>query len=160
MKAAIIAALVAALVSAAAATATTSGLITGKQIKNCSIGTVDLSAKAKQALRGQRGPRGFAGIPGATGPAGAPGANGGFDPANVHVVKGATFTIAPDTLGQGQVSCPSGEVALNGSWTTVAGGVAEVFVNLVGGTTYFISVWNHGQFTSAEVTPYVVCAGK
>jgi hypothetical protein len=47
MKAAIIAALVAALVSAAAATATTSGLITGKQIKNCSIGTVDLSARRR-----------------------------------------------------------------------------------------------------------------
>jgi hypothetical protein len=63
VKSIIIAAIVAALVSATAATAA-SGLITGAQIKNGSIGLVDLSANAKRALKGQRGP---AGPPGATG---------------------------------------------------------------------------------------------
>ena len=37
--------------------AATSGLITGAQIKNGTIGLLDLSASAKQSLKGQRGPQ-------------------------------------------------------------------------------------------------------
>ena len=51
-------------------------LITGKQIKNGSIGLVDLSADTKSALKGNRGPAGRAGLPGPAGPQGSQGAKG------------------------------------------------------------------------------------
>jgi hypothetical protein len=57
MKSAIIAAIVAMLVSAASATA--AFVVTSKNIKNGTIQTVDISANAKRALKGNRGPRGL-----------------------------------------------------------------------------------------------------
>jgi hypothetical protein len=54
-------------------------IVTSKNIKNGTIQTVDISAKAKRALKGNRGPRGFQGargLPGATGPAGPKGDTG------------------------------------------------------------------------------------
>lgn len=77
MKAALIAGIVASLV--AAATATAAFVVTSKNIKNGTIQTVDISAKAKRALKGNRGPRGFtgaAGLRGVTGPQGPAGAKG------------------------------------------------------------------------------------
>jgi hypothetical protein len=56
--------------------ATAAGLITGKQIRNHTIGVVDLKRTAQKALRGQRGvqgPAGPAGPQGPPGPAGLPG---------------------------------------------------------------------------------------
>src|SRR4051812_9687815 len=50
-----------------------------KQVKDRSLGVVDLSRKAAKALRGQTGPpgeRGATGAAGATGPAGSNGTNG------------------------------------------------------------------------------------
>src|SRR4051794_37439904 len=44
--------------------------ITGKQIKNGSIGTKDLSAAARASLRGQQGPPGAPGAKGDQGPVG------------------------------------------------------------------------------------------
>jgi hypothetical protein len=52
------------------------GLITGKQIRNHTIGLVDLKRTARKALRGERGlqgPAGPAGPQGPPGPAGVPG---------------------------------------------------------------------------------------
>jgi hypothetical protein len=59
----------------AAGTAGASSLITGKSIKDGSIGTKDLSKKARKALAGKTGPRGAAGARGAAGSNGAPGAS-------------------------------------------------------------------------------------
>jgi Collagen triple helix repeat (20 copies) len=78
MKNALIAAIVAAVVAAASGTAATI-VVTSKNIKNGTIQTVDISAKAKRALKGNRGPRGFAGaagLPGATGHVGPKGDKG------------------------------------------------------------------------------------
>jgi hypothetical protein len=75
MKSAIVAAVVAAVVAAASGTAATI-VITSKNIKNGTIQTVDISAKAKRALKGNRGPRGFAGPTGAQGPFGSKGEKG------------------------------------------------------------------------------------
>lgn len=58
-----------------------SRLITGKQIKNRSIGVADLSTAARSSLRGRRG------APGAPGPRGAPGVPGVPGP------KGDTGTV-------------------------------------------------------------------
>lgn len=75
MKSALIAAVVAAVVAAASGTAATI-LVTSKNIKNGTIQTVDISAKAKRALKGNRGPRGLRGPQGAQGVQGSQGAPG------------------------------------------------------------------------------------
>jgi hypothetical protein len=76
-------ALIVALFVVLTGTATAAKLITGAQIKNGSIGLVDLNAKAKKALKGQRGPVG------ATGPQGPAGAAGPVGPAGASGAKGA-----------------------------------------------------------------------
>jgi hypothetical protein len=153
VKSIIIAAIVAALVSATAATAA-SGLITGAQIKNGSIGLVDLSASAKRALKGQRGP---AGPPGATGVAGPA---GGFDPAKVSYVEGTSFQVAPGAAGSGRAYCPAGAKALSGGWVVISGDVGEVFGNRSydSGGSWSVLVYNHATYTDATVTPFAVCA--
>jgi Collagen triple helix repeat (20 copies) len=150
-------------------------LITSKQIANKTIRLIDMHPSAVKALKGNRGPRGPQGIPGVngangingapgpqgpTGPPGAPGVNGGFDPNKVHVVDGALLTIAPGTPGSARVDCPLGERALAGGWSIVTGGIGEPFINEVAGGSYFLSVWNHSEFTNATVSPSVVCAAK
>jgi hypothetical protein len=80
MKAVIAAGIVAALIATASATAAL--VVTSKNIKNGTIQLVDISSKAKNALKGQRGrrgpagPRGIAGPRGPQGPAGAKGDKG------------------------------------------------------------------------------------
>src|SRR5918995_2515473 len=74
MKTAIVAAIVATLVSAASSTA--AFVVTSKSIKNGTIQTVDISAKAKRAWKGNRGTRGPAGPQGPPGQAGSPGQAG------------------------------------------------------------------------------------
>jgi Collagen triple helix repeat (20 copies) len=75
MKNALIAAVVAAVVASASGTAATI-VVTSKNIKNGTIQTVDISAKAKRALRGNRGPRGLQGLAGVSGPQGPTGVPG------------------------------------------------------------------------------------
>jgi hypothetical protein len=79
MKAALIAAIVSAVVVSTTATAATI-VVTSKNIKNGTIQTVDISAKAKRALKGQRGLRGLAGAQGPQGAQGATGATGAQGP--------------------------------------------------------------------------------
>jgi hypothetical protein len=75
VKSAIIAAIVSAVIAGTTATAATI-VVTSKNIKNGTIQTVDISAKAKRALRGNRGPRGLPGTQGARGAQGPQGAQG------------------------------------------------------------------------------------
>jgi hypothetical protein len=90
MKNAMIAAVVAAVVAAASGTAATI-VVTSKHIKNGTIQTVDISAKAKRALKGNRGPRGLAGPQGPQGPqgpTGVPGSAGRAGPAGPEGPEG------------------------------------------------------------------------
>lgn len=80
-------------------TATAATLITSAQIKNGTIQMIDISSKAKKALRGQRGPRGFegaAGPAGAAGPTGATGATGATGPAGASAPAIAFAHVNPD----------------------------------------------------------------
>jgi hypothetical protein len=71
--------------------ATASTLITGRQIKDHSIGLVDLKKKTVTLLHGRRGPQGPQGLPGAQGPVGPPGPAGQSTIlAYAHVSKGGT----------------------------------------------------------------------
>jgi hypothetical protein len=118
MKSAIIAAVVAAIVSAASSTAATI-VITSKNIKNGTIQTVDISAKAKRALKGNRGPRGFqgaTGAPGATGPAGPQGPQGPPGVESILQVPNSV-SVAPAEHGQVTAVCPAGQRAVSGGFS-------------------------------------------
>lgn len=70
------------------ATAVAAKLITGKDIKNGSIGLVDLSASAKKGLAGEDGRDGAAGAQGAKGDQGATGDQGAVGPAGASGPQG------------------------------------------------------------------------
>ena len=67
--------------------ATAAGLITGKQIRNHTIGLVDLKRTAREALRGQRGLQGPAGPAGPQGPPGPAGVPGPAQPSTVAYAR-------------------------------------------------------------------------
>ena len=94
MKNALIAAVVAAVVAAASGTAATI-VVTSANIKNGTIQTVDISAKAKRALTGQRGPRGVAGATGAQGIQGPVGTQGPVGPQGPDGPKGPQGSPSP-----------------------------------------------------------------
>jgi Collagen triple helix repeat (20 copies) len=87
MKTTLVAAIVAAVVAAASGTAATI-VVTSKNIKNGTIQTVDISAKAKRALKGNRGPRGLRGLAGAQGAQGIQGLQGPPGAAGAPGAKG------------------------------------------------------------------------
>ena len=102
-------ALVAALALAVgvAGTAGAARLITGKDIKNRSIGLIDISKKARNALKGQRGPQGLqgpAGTNGTDGINGAPGAPGTSGSTAPSLMLGTTVV----TEGQDVFATPYG----------------------------------------------------
>jgi hypothetical protein len=150
VKSIIIAAIVAALVSATAATAA-SGLITGAQIKNGSIGLVDLSANAKRALKGQRGPAGPAGLQGLQGVA------GGFDPAKVTYVTGPTSTFGPGATGSVRATCPAGTKVLGG-------GYFANIMHVAGSQTFDGQSWNviigNNYSISVDANAFAVCGAR
>ena len=133
MKTALIAAVVSAVVAAASGTAATI-VVTSKNIKDGTIQTVDISAKAKRALKGQRGLRGLAGpsgAAGATGPAGTAGANGANGADGAPGPAGATGPQRP----QGEPGPPATNLwAVVGSFGALVGGsgVESVLRNGVG----------------------------
>ena len=71
-------------------TAAAAKLITGKQIKDGSIGAADLSKKAKKSLKGKTGAPGSTGAAGAKGEAGAAGAAGAKGDAGAAGAAGLT----------------------------------------------------------------------
>jgi hypothetical protein len=112
MKSAITAAIVALLVSATSATA--AFVVTTKNIKNGTIQTVDISAKAKRALKGNRGPRGLrgpAGVAGAAGPSGPAGAVGPQGAKGDRGPSGAWYTFG----GNGAIDF----CGADGCWNTL-----------------------------------------
>lgn len=112
MKNALIAAVVAAVVAAASGTAATI-VVTSKEIKNGTIQTVDISANAKRALKGNRGPRGFNGAPGVQGATGATGAQG--PPGIQTLTKVNAWTdVPPLSYRSVTATCPAGQKAISG----------------------------------------------
>jgi hypothetical protein len=105
IKAAIIAGIVAMLVSAASATA--AFVVTSASIRNGTIQTVDISAKARRALKGNRGPAGGRGPRGPAGPAGIQ---------RLRPVTSAVVPIAPGVSASAIAECNAGEVAVSGGF--------------------------------------------
>jgi hypothetical protein len=89
--------------------------VTGKDVRNGSLGLADLSRSARRALRGARGPAGPQGVPGARGANGvngAPGANGVTD---IFYVDSPLVPVAAGTASTAIAVCPAGSVATGGS---------------------------------------------
>jgi hypothetical protein len=151
MKNALIAAVVAALVAAASGTAATL-VITSKNIKNGTIQTIDISAKAKRALRGQRGPigpRGLQGLVGATGPIGpaGPGLSG------LHFVW-AHAPVAPNSGGSVVAECDPGEVVISGGGSTTS---TWVYASVPAGTHGWLSGIYNDSPDPATVEAVALC---
>ncbi len=140
MKSALIAAIVAAVVATASATAAVTVVITSKDIKNGTIQTLDISAKAKTALKGNRGARGPAGARGPTGaqgPAGAAGAQGPPGIQSLQVVINTT-SVAVNAVGDITATCPAGRSAVSGGF--IFGGIVNAGFNT--GTGWRVAGFN------------------
>jgi hypothetical protein len=74
--------------------ATAAGLITGRQIRNHSIGLIDISRAAQKALRGKRGLQGRQGVQGPQGPQGLQGPQGPAGPAGSPGPAGQSNILA------------------------------------------------------------------
>jgi hypothetical protein len=103
--------LTAVIFAATGGVATASKLITSNNIKNGTIQTVDMSASAKAALKGNIGPQGVHGPTGAPGPRGAQGPAGSAASNAVTTVT-ATKSIAPGVVDGMSAYCPAGKVAV------------------------------------------------
>jgi hypothetical protein len=117
LRNALIAAIVAAVVAAASSTAATI-VVTSKNIKNGTIQTVDLSAKAKRALKGNRGPRGLRGLTGLPGSDGSAGPQGPPGPPGVQSLTpvGNSTTVASGSFGTVTATCPGGQSPVSGGF--------------------------------------------
>ena len=105
-------ALFAALSGTAVAAGT--GLITGAQIKDHSIGLNDIAPQAVAKLRGHAGARGPVGP---IGPTGAQGLAGGFDPSKISYVQGPATDLPPNGAAGVQTltaTCPAGTKVVGG----------------------------------------------
>lgn len=104
-----------ALAVGAAGTAGAAKLITGKQIKDGSIETRDLSKKARAALKGATGKTGAAGAPGAAGAVGPAGPAGPAGPNGSVGANGAAGQ--PGQSGSSAPSLQFGRVSVNNNDT-------------------------------------------
>jgi hypothetical protein len=146
MKSAIIAGVVAMLVSSASATA--AFVVTSKNIKNGTIQTIDLSAKARKALKGKAGPAGARGPAGPAGPTGFVGAT--------RVVS-ATFPVPLNTAGSPQtVSCPAGTGVISGG--VISEAQRDTWVDAPSGNGWSGAANNVAGINPGEVTVYALCA--
>jgi len=123
MKNAIIAAIVSAAVAGTTATAATI-IVTSANIKNGTIQLVDVSAKAKRALKGNRGPagrpgdRGPAGLAGPTGPAGVQGPAGPTGFSSLYFSRSPEIPLGPGAVQTAGAACPTGTYATGGGART------------------------------------------
>jgi hypothetical protein len=158
MKSALIAAVVSAIVAAASATAATI-VVTSKNIKNGTIQTVDLSAKAQRALKGARGARGAAG---ARGPAGAQGAQGPQGIQGPPGIQRLRFVVSPPTSiaagneGTADAVCPAGESAVSGGYL-LTGPDASLFQSVGIGTAWRAKAENSAS-PDATLIAYAYCS--
>ncbi|WP_026910906.1 hypothetical protein [Patulibacter minatonensis] len=121
-----------------------SGTVTGKQVKNRSLTSSDLSASTVKALQGRAGatgatgavgPAGAAGPTGPVGPAGAVGAAGPAGPAGIVVPQSAT--LASKNLGMNssgvvlEKAVPSARYVVHAKMSLTSTGSASFDCNIV-----------------------------
>jgi hypothetical protein len=104
-----------ALVTAGSATA--AFVVTSKNIKNGTIQLVDISPKAKKALRGQRGPQGLQGPQGIQA---------------ITEVQGPGTVIPPGQRGDAFAACPDGQQPIAGGFEAASSGMPGSGVTVTG----------------------------
>jgi hypothetical protein len=99
------------------------------QVRNGSLQTIDLSKKARAALKGNRGPQGAQGPQGVKGNTGAKGATGAQGPApaagsvGATLLKGTYAAVTPgitapaNTYVNGTATCNAGDRVLGGGFS-------------------------------------------
>jgi hypothetical protein len=141
-----------ALVMATTGSAVAASLITSKQIKNGTIKSKDLSAKAKRDLRGNEGPRGAQGPTGPQGPAG---------PSAVSRIQRveATLTVGPGVVESVSVNCPAGTSLVSGGWVIIGGGSYPFYEDDFGTrNSWTVGVDNFNSPIEAEGTAIAYCS--
>jgi hypothetical protein len=154
------------------------GTISGKDVKNRSLGTNKLSATAVSSLTGQRGPagpqgpqgdRGERGPAGATGPRGETGPAGPQGPAGAQGPSGISgleyqvsegLYIAPGVSDTRWVRCGAGKKALGGGASAQPAYNASVSQSapLNGGTYWEVTYRNTSSTAGTTIYAWVICA--
>jgi hypothetical protein len=156
------------------------GTITGRDVKNRSLGTTKLSTTAVSSLTGQRGPAGPkgekgepgpvgptgpAGPTGETGAAGAQGAPGPAGPPGPSGISGWEYRVSsgkyipPGDNDRGYALCPGGKKALGGGASATHPGASVIdSAPLDGGTGWGVWYRNTGSVSGVTVYAWVICA--
>lgn len=148
-------ALVALTVSLAGNAIAASGLITGAQIKDHSIGLNDISRTAVTHLHGLRGPQGPEGISGSNG---LDGTNGTFDPAKLRIIQGTSITVNPGQVLLATATCPAGSYGVGGGGYASIGKMTLTGPGANGGQGWTIGIYNDTSITITAALAYAVCA--
>jgi hypothetical protein len=156
------------------------GTVTGRDVKNRSLGTSKLSATALSSLTGQRGPtgpqgpkgdggeRGPAGPTGATGPQATTGPAGPQGPAGAQGptgISGWEYVVTPypgvsvpaGTTESATVICPTTKKALGGGVSKAGGGYVAETAPTNGAAGWSGQLYNPGP-TSSSLYAWVICA--
>jgi Collagen triple helix repeat (20 copies) len=157
------------------------GTVTGRDVKNASLGKNKLSATAVSSLTGQRGPAGpqgqngdrgeqgpagptgTTGPKGETGPAGPQGPPGPQGPSGISGWSYVTQAqrISPGVYGRWSVDCPDGRRALGGG--VLSGGPVFATLSVMesgpadAATGWLAAVRNNGNVTTTEYV-WAICA--
>jgi Collagen triple helix repeat (20 copies) len=162
------------------------GTVTGRDVKNRSLGTSKLSPSAVSSLTGQPGPAGPQGEKGAAGPAGATGPAGPTGPKGETGATGPEGPVGPQGsrglpgpsgisgweyrvsdgvrlgvygLGRTEVYCSSGKKALGGGLSSTGLQVTPSTSTMTEpGTGWVVRAWNHSDVAAATVYAWVICA--
>jgi hypothetical protein len=152
-------------------TAVAAKLITGKQIannsiagadvKNGSLQSKDLSAKARAALKGAAGPQGAQGPAGPAGPSGAQGAAGAPGVSGRDVVVETTPTNS-DAEKTALATCPDGKRVIGGGANVFPNDVDDVVVREAfpsSATGFYVEAQEIGAVADNwQVAAYAICA--
>ena len=110
-----------------------SNSVGSRQVVNGSLQTLDLSKKARAALKGTRGLPGPVGGQGPKGDPGSPGPSGPSGLSGYQTVTGpGSAVLAPGDFGADIAICPDGKTAIGGGFVPGKGGIGVTAFALMG----------------------------
>jgi hypothetical protein len=154
-------ALLALFVALTGTAAAGSGLITGGQIKDHSIGMIDLSNTAVTRLHGAHGATGLDGAQGQTGATGltgltgAVGLNGGLDPNKISYQTSVPIPLVVGQIAVMTATCPAGAKVVGGGGFVNIGKMSESEANGTGAWT--VIAYNDTLVTLSGAVAFAVC---
>jgi hypothetical protein len=150
------------------------GTVTGRDVKNRSLGSNELSPTAVSSLTSQPGPagpqgaagpkgdRGEQGPVGPTGPKGETGLAGPPGPVGIsgweYRVTDPGTRIPANSAGFADVDCPDGKKALGGGASATNGGTDLVSSTPTDPGTGWVAYYQNPNSVAATVYAWVICA--